>query len=468
MDGALSNSLMAMQTMVAQLENAKESVESLIDKMPGYFYIISASGNVLKANHDGATLLNRTVESVIGQSISKLLTKKYWRLVSTKLVGEASNWEKMSFVIPVQGLSDIRASGSGGVLHWEFDYFNGYGAHSEPMFVAYAHDVSEQRKLQTRINHIFDYAPLGIFSVNRNGLISDLVSGYFSRLFNGKVTIDNDVYSTIFLMKEDGSCHVNSAKDKFYHYLNDKSTECPSAKELILDIVYPPYAFGNKEICYYRMTFSPIMEEGTFQGLLGIVQDQTEIYEEKIKHQEEKLLARKDALTSIYNRLALEESALQIVAQCRKDSCPLSVLFIDIDDFKRYNDHYGHAAGDECLVRISDIIGGALRKESDFLARYGGEEFVILLPDTDVVGAKIIAERARQLVENTRIEHVSSKYGEIVTISIGVVTQNVCQLKKEDPPPLSFKDIKAIKLADEGVYIAKSKGRNRVVYIDYH
>ncbi len=126
---------------------------------------------------------------------------------------------------------------------------------------------------------------------------------------------------------------------------------------------------------------------------------------------------------------------------------------LDIDFFKLYNDNLGHQAGDECLKRIAKAMGSKIGRAGDLLARYGGEEFVFILPETDLVGAKIIAETMRKAVLDLKILHPDSSVSEYVTISLGVAVSG--QIRDESNTIL-------LHAADKALYRAKLLGRNRV------
>jgi diguanylate cyclase (GGDEF)-like protein/PAS domain S-box-containing protein len=164
-------------------------------------------------------------------------------------------------------------------------------------------------------------------------------------------------------------------------------------------------------------------------------------------------LAQQDGLTGLANRRRFDEVLEQEFRRARRQGRWLSVLLLDADRFKAYNDHYGHLAGDECLRRISRGIEGALRRPSDHAARFGGEEFVVLLPDTDADGALLVAEQIRAATSALGIEHLGSAHG-TVTVSIGISSLTPFS-SDENPDQL-------IAAADQALYRAKAQGRNRV------
>jgi len=164
------------------------------------------------------------------------------------------------------------------------------------------------------------------------------------------------------------------------------------------------------------------------------------------------LLARTDGLTGLNNRRSLGEILDLEWRRTKRTSGVLSLLFLDIDRFKAYNDTYGHQAGDDALAAVARCINGSIRRPGDTAARYGGEEFVVVLPDTPASGATEIAEKIRSAISDCGIEHAGSEFGR-VTASIGVVSRM----------PETDDDLTAaIKAADEALYNAKATGRNRV------
>jgi len=161
-----------------------------------------------------------------------------------------------------------------------------------------------------------------------------------------------------------------------------------------------------------------------------------------------------DGLTQLANRRHFDQSFDAEWQRALRHGSPLSVVMIDVDKFKAYNDHYGHLAGDECLRRVAAVMQQTVRRAGELAARYGGEEFVILLPGHDVDSAHAEAQRIRTAIEGLAIPHQASDTAEVVTVSLGLASR--VPQRTENPYGL-------IQQADEALYAAKKQGRNRVV-----
>ncbi len=164
-------------------------------------------------------------------------------------------------------------------------------------------------------------------------------------------------------------------------------------------------------------------------------------------------LSKQDGLTGVANRRFFDETFMVEWRRLRRDGASLSLLMIDIDYFKYYNDAYGHVQGDACLCSVAKAIRAALKRPGDFLARLGGEEFAALLPDTEERGALSIAESIRDNLRRMGIEHKASPVSDSVTVSIGVGAVI---------PDPALEPESLVRAADEALYAAKGKGRDRV------
>lgn len=166
-------------------------------------------------------------------------------------------------------------------------------------------------------------------------------------------------------------------------------------------------------------------------------------------------LSIRDQLTGAFNRVYMDHQLAQELTRCNRYHRPLSVIMCDLDHFKAVNDNYGHLAGDEVLRSCVDIITSSLRRGIDWVARYGGEEFVIVLPETDQVGAQILAERLRSKIACTPVDVVGCEID--ITASFGSAT--VVPSFSDSPRYME----QVLQLADSCLYQAKNCGRNQVV-----
>ncbi len=177
------------------------------------------------------------------------------------------------------------------------------------------------------------------------------------------------------------------------------------------------------------------------------INDQLIEANKKLEH-----LANIDSLTGVANRRNFMETFEKEWKRAQRTKLPLSLIMIDVDFFKAYNDNYGHQAGDECLKNIAALLKDSLARTGDVLARYGGEEFVVILPGTDLMGTSAVAERLRKKIEAAQMPHQVSTISDYVTVSLGTAT--TIPRGKESSEML-------IAAADNALYKAKRNGRNR-------
>jgi len=162
----------------------------------------------------------------------------------------------------------------------------------------------------------------------------------------------------------------------------------------------------------------------------------------------------KDGLTGVANRRMFDSVLETEWASAQRSGQPLSLILLDIDYFKQYNDHYGHVRGDDCLRSVGKALAGALHRPRDFIARFGGEEFVLVLPETDGEAARHVAERCHSVLREQKIVHEKSNVSSLLTISLGVGTS----VPSSRDRPLDF-----VAAVDRLLYQAKQDGRNRLV-----
>ncbi|MEG3974500.1 diguanylate cyclase [Microcoleus sp. herbarium8] len=163
-------------------------------------------------------------------------------------------------------------------------------------------------------------------------------------------------------------------------------------------------------------------------------------------------LANLDGLTQVANRRCFNNRLQSEWQRLARENQPLSLILLDVDKFKSYNDYYGHLAGDDCLIRIGQTLQKVVRRPTDLAARYGGEEFVTLLPNTDLEGGIKVAQNIQQEIHNLAIPHAESDVKEIVTVSLGISSLI---------PRLEVQPDTLVAYADKALYDAKQQGRDR-------
>lgn len=198
-------------------------------------------------------------------------------------------------------------------------------------------------------------------------------------------------------------------------------------------------------------------ENGEVEALIGFMFDISERKETEQKlldlQKELEELSFKDGLTGVSNRRMLDSVLEQEWVKARREQQPLSLLLIDIDFFKQFNDFYGHMQGDDCLIKVAQVLSEAATRSRDFFARFGGEEFVMVLPETDAEAAQKIAQRCQQFIFKQQIPHAESAVSQILTISIGSGT--LIPSHKDE-----LRDF--VDRIDRALYQAKQAGRNRI------
>ncbi|OLS64635.1 sensor domain-containing diguanylate cyclase [Pseudomonas putida] len=207
----------------------------------------------------------------------------------------------------------------------------------------------------------------------------------------------------------------------------------------------------DHEILGMTLAFSDITEQRLMREALA--QSNAQLAEANARLQ---ALASEDFLTGLPNRRRFDEALLQEKARARREGRPLSLLMVDVDHFKVFNDHYGHQAGDECLRRIAMLLAQSLQRPGDQVCRYGGEEFAVILPDTDVHGARSVARDLCRQVFDAHLPHVASPL-QRVTLSIGSASHDPD--RSDDSIALGA----LLRVADLALYRAKQGGRNRLV-----
>ncbi len=219
--------------------------------------------------------------------------------------------------------------------------------------------------------------------------------------------------------------------------VNDYIVKLPDKIELIARIRYHSQAYINY-----------MQKEEAFCALQ---ESQRRLHEANLTLEK---LSSLDGLTNIANRRKFDHTLRQEWNRAMRNLCPISLIMLDIDFFKLYNDTYGHQGGDETLKAVAEVLKEMEKRPGDLAARYGGEEFALILPETDPTGASDVAYSIIEQIRALAIRHESSKVSDILTVSIG--TSTMAPVRKSKPDSL-------VTVADRALYQAKNKGRNQVV-----
>ncbi len=300
-------------------------------------------------------------------------------------------------------------------------------------------------ELRRKIDDFMGFAPIGIFQASDEGKFvianSEMawMLGYESP--NSLIQQMTDIASQMFATDE-------AAEQFFFHLFEAEQVigfRCKLKKKNGSTFWSSTYAKRAFNI------------EGRSTGFYGFVMDITRNIrmEKELQEANAQLIriATLDGLTKIPNRRKFDDYLSSEWKRASREKSPLSLILCDIDFFKPYNDNYGHQGGDDTLRQVAQSIAATCRRPADLAARYGGEEFVVVLPDTAMDGAIIVAENLRNAVKNLKIPHEYSKVHNCVTISVGLSTT----IPTNTTSPATL-----IEKADVALYQAKKLGRDRV------
>jgi diguanylate cyclase (GGDEF)-like protein/PAS domain S-box-containing protein len=314
----------------------------------------------------------------------------------------------------------------------------------------------EQNQIQIRelerstnlFQSIYEKAPIGIALLNPNG---------------------SPVISNLKLQEMLGYSEKELSQMTFSDFSDSVDAEANMA--LLKDLIAGKIDSYQLEKRYYRKNgeliwgdvtsalFPSIDHQSFF--VIGMVTDITErkMAEQKLQktYQEMEYLSNRDGLTNIANRRYFDKYLLIEWQRAKRHAKPLSLIILDIDCYKTFNDTYGHLAGDECLKQIAKALEKTVNRSTDVAARFGGEEFAVILPETDLIGATVVANNIKTAISALKIPHTGSNVNNFVTISIGVSTIL---------PDLHAKPEDLINKTDQALYQAKEKGRNRVEIVN--
>jgi len=235
---------------------------------------------------------------------------------------------------------------------------------------------------------------------------------------------------------------------RFHNKQKEKGLPLPSEYECLL-------VDRNRNLKHIVMKiYTPQWQESSIVSFFDITKRKVAEDALKAAHERLRLVAVIDELTQVANRRQFNEKLNNEWNRLKREGLPMSLIMCDVDCFKSYNDTYGHQNGDRCLRAIADAISDTVKRSIDVVARYGGEEFAIIMPNTDLIGARKVAESARAAVEELQIPNKASTVLPFITLSLGISTMIPTQ---HLTPDVLIKD------ADNALYEAKKSGRNQAV-----
>ncbi len=224
--------------------------------------------------------------------------------------------------------------------------------------------------------------------------------------------------------------------------------------------IYPlPVTRHEQKRMQQSITITPINVNGKEHlGLIQVSDASISVKRERVLQSHSERLSKEattDGLTGAYNRRFFDDRFAAEFGRAQRQNIPLSLIMLDVDYFKLYNDNYGHPAGDKVLISVVAALKSQLHRPTDVVVRYGGEEFAVILPDSEVEGGRAIAEKLRVAVSDLNIPHSQSKVANHVTVSVGVAAYQ---------PGCVCDATRLLKTADAALYDAKHSGRNCVRY----
>ncbi|MGF1743021.1 GGDEF domain-containing protein [Vibrio profundum] len=274
------------------------------------------------------------------------------------------------------------------------------------------------------------------------------VAGYYGKPY------PFDFYPQSF--RDEMSKNLRKARDTGNVIEQEAAVVDTDGNELWFHSTISPVSEGRNQIDYLMVVSIDTTAQNKARKELEQLNDKLEakVYkrtlELEIANKQLHQLSETDFLTKLPNRLAFDRRLNESIAMAERSKQPLTLLMLDIDNFKKYNDKFGHDTGDIVLQKIADTIDSSLLRKTDLTARYGGEEFVILLPETGVESGFSIAEKIRMNIESLSVQYGKPSVINNLTVSIGVASLKCDALNATD----------LLKLADKALYLAKNAGKN--------
>ncbi len=425
-----------------QAETSQEQYRNLVEFSPDPI-LVYQDNKIVYINDKSEQLLQLRTEEIIGKPIFDFILPDFHSIIKERIQKLSSgDKEVVRMELKIRGhqnkILDIETTSV------TIDYNN------KPAVEVFLRDVTsrkkleeESRKKEDRYRFITENTTDMITFINPQG-VYEYISPSCVQLvgYDQKELLDKNIFDFF---------HPDEMEAISQFFYEAKSN---------LDFASFPHRYKKKDGSYLWLETNARTirsDKKVLEGIVSVSRDITERVEKEKSLLESneilRYLSNYDGLTDIPNRRYFEQKLQEVWQGTMSHSMPLSILMVDIDNFKKFNDHYGHQEGDRCVKEIAKAIKETLKRPGDFVARYGGEEFIILLPNTESIGAAFIGESLLQNVKNLKLETEASEVSNYVTISIGCATAVPTDQQKPE---------ELIKLADEALYSAKEAGKNRV------
>ncbi|NOZ83326.1 MAG: PAS domain S-box protein [Epsilonproteobacteria bacterium] len=428
-------------------------VESAIDAI----VMIDSMGNIALWNKAAEKMFGYSAKEIIGKSILDVMIPAKYRQNVAKGLSEFGKTGRGKFIGEITEAAAMRKNGSLFPVELSISAIN---LENKWHAIAIIRDITERKTFEKVIRN----------SERKFRLVSEKSSAAVYIVQNNLFKYVNPAFESMF------GYDASEVIDKLSPFDLVIYKDHALLKKNMLDLLSGKVSQTQYDIRGLRKdgtvinlkVFTTITQRKGRSEIISTIIDVTEQKNKELRLQQEKDNVKKiasqfkqltyiDGLTGIYNRRMLDETLSSEWKRAKRNRTPLSFVMIDIDLFKGYNDGYGHLAGDRCLVKIAKAIKDSLFRPSDCAARYGGEEFGVILPDTKLNGALMIANRIRINVQNLRIPYNCSPILKWVTISLGVA--HVVPDNDLHPNDL-------IRAADLALYKAKNSGRNKVAVFE--
>lgn len=436
---------------IRALETSKEQSEKLLDRIPQLVVIVKKNGDIIRGNQKAAELFTSDIESLLDHNIFELFDSQ-----------QALKLQEMLNILKVNSKHDLETDLSlkkfpeAKTYLWSMTLFQEKAIDNQDTYFLIGNDITALRETQKEVSRLMNCIPLGILTINADLNIEPPFSRYLNEL-TGNIELDGlKAHEILFAGNADFKTESGHKLSDLFGLSQDKFYKV--AKELPQTLEFEAGNSsdeGGKVMNYLSANYHPIIADEKTYKLVAVLQNRTEI----IMAQKEATVAKEkvntDVLTGIHNRRFFNEMLDLEMKRCSRSSTPFSIIMIDIDKFKPYNDNYGHVAGDDCIRRVAQALQKSCRRPGDKAFRYGGEEFAILLPETTNDGAIVVAERARLAILDLQVVHDFNPSNKYVSASFGIYVHSSWPSSRPDLTPEEI-----VSRADTALYHSKENGRN--------